>query len=462
MVVYTSWMERRRPSWFGFHSIETKQFRPIFQLKTSSQWPPLYDKNNQINSASQFVPFRLDSSRTIVPLKQRRRCPKSLGWVLGHTPGEPADIAVDPQSQSQCFHVKSDGLDRIDCRAQQQQTLMAPQQWMYILLVYTVALQQVQSIGRSTFSSSRQRRAFSVGSQWTQRPPSERIQSVSTEALQPILSPVILQIRGGASGGLLQSLLDKTKGMGILHNILRSICQNLFDVDVSSSLEKEVKQKSKKSKSKNRSPGKATEETTTPNTGKQRSKKTTSIKSKTSKVATTETAKKSTKKAGPKASKLTNQHLKTTLKSTNPNYRIQQELKSFLKDPPEHLRIKVGKNIRVWIVEMQGVGIYEGELFKLRISFPPNYPTVPPSVYFTGDAIPTHEHVYTNGDICLSLLGKDWRPTMTAQSIAHSILSILGSAHHKSLPMDNAKHAQNKPGQYQQDWVYHDDCKLPV
>ena len=42
---------------------------------------------------------------------------------------------------------------------------------------------------------------------------------------------------------------------------------------------------------------------------------------------------------------------------------------------------------------------------------------------------------------------------MTAQSIAASILSILSSAQSKSIPMDNAKHAQNKPGQYQQDWV---------
>jgi hypothetical protein len=28
--------------------------------------------------------------------------------------------------------------------------------------------------------------------------------------------------------------------------------------------------------------------------------------------------------------------------------------------------------------------------------------------------------------------------------------------------MDNARHAQNKPGEYQKDWVYHDDncwCK---
>ena len=68
-----------------------------------------------------------------------------------------------------------------------------------------------------------------------------------------------------------------------------------------------------------------------------------------------------------------------------------------------------------------------------------------------------HEHVYTNGDICLSLLGKDWRPTMTAQSLVLSIFSILCGARDKSLPMDNAKQAGMKPGQAQDNWVYHDD-----
>jgi ubiquitin-conjugating enzyme E2 W len=152
-------------------------------------------------------------------------------------------------------------------------------------------------------------------------------------------------------------------------------------------------------------------------------------------------------------------HVAQSLKSTNPNYRIQRELKTFLQEPPPNLSVTVGKNIRVWIVTIQGAvnTIYEGETFRLRIQFPAQYPTVPPSVYFLPPHIPIHEHVYSNGDICLSLLGKDWRPTMTAQSIAVSILSILSSAQSKTIPMDNAQHAQNKPGQYQKDWVYHDD-----
>ncbi|KAL7566461.1 hypothetical protein ACA910_000938 [Epithemia clementina (nom. ined.)] len=152
-------------------------------------------------------------------------------------------------------------------------------------------------------------------------------------------------------------------------------------------------------------------------------------------------------------------HLQKDLKANSPNYRIQRELKAFLTDPPPNLKVTVGKNLRVWIVTMKGAKntIYEGETFKLRIAFPAQYPTVPPSVYFLPPNIPVHEHVYTNGDICLSLLGQDWRPTMTAQSIAVSILSILSSAQSKSLPMDNARHALNKPGEYQKDWVYHDD-----
>jgi ubiquitin-conjugating enzyme E2 W len=153
------------------------------------------------------------------------------------------------------------------------------------------------------------------------------------------------------------------------------------------------------------------------------------------------------------------QFLSNNLKSSNPNYRIQRELKAFLSSPPPGLSVKIsGRNVRLWIVTltMPSNTIYAGETYRLRIQFPADYPTSPPSVYFLPPT-PRHEHVYTNGDICLSLLGTDWRPIMTAQSVAQAIMSILCGAQRKSLPMDNARHAGNKPGKKQNDWVYHDD-----
>ncbi len=84
------------------------------------------------------------------------------------------------------------------------------------------------------------------------------------------------------------------------------------------------------------------------------------------------------------------------------------------------------------------------------------YPSKPPSVYFL-KPVPKHMHVYSNGDICLNLLGRDWRPAMTAQMLAVSILSMLSSAKQKTIPQDNAMHADSPPGQQQDNWMYHDD-----
>ncbi len=210
---------------------------------------------------------------------------------------------------------------------------------------------------------------------------------------------------------------------------------------------KKTKKKSKSEKKSSETSGNAKEESTDKKTKKKKPAKK-NASSKKASAATSSSTSSTTKK-----------HLATSIKSTNPNYRIQKELKAFLKSPPDNLSVQVGSNIRLWIVTIVGAKdtIYEGEVFKLRIEFPKDYPTVPPSVYFLKKHMPVHEHVYTNGDICLSLLGNGWRPTMSAQSIAVSILSILSSAQKKCLPMDNANHAGNKPGQYQKDWVYHDD-----
>ena len=72
----------------------------------------------------------------------------------------------------------------------------------------------------------------------------------------------------------------------------------------------------------------------------------------------------------------------------------------------ENMKLAVGSSIRQWIISVVGAEgtIYAGEKYRLKFSFPSDYPFSPPSVYFL-QPIPKHEHVYSNGDICLNLLG---------------------------------------------------------
>lgn len=144
---------------------------------------------------------------------------------------------------------------------------------------------------------------------------------------------------------------------------------------------------------------------------------------------------------------------------TSAALRIQRELLDFQKNPPPNCAVSVREdNMNVWIVTLTGVNgtLFEGEKFKLRFEFPKEYPSRPPSVYFLKPT-PRHVHVYTNGDICLDLLGKGWKPQATARTLAISILSMLSSAKEKGIPPDNCNHADNAPGKPQVGWLYHDD-----
>ena len=156
--------------------------------------------------------------------------------------------------------------------------------------------------------------------------------------------------------------------------------------------------------------------------------------------------------------KNTSSNIGKAVGSTSANNRLQKEIKQFLENPPDNCKLNVGSNIRVWVINIKGSAgtIYAGEEYKLKMVFPKDYPSKPPSVYFLKPC-PRHEHVYSNGDICLNLLGRDWRPTLTAQTLAVSILSMLSSAKEKTLPQDNAMHADSQPGMQQENWMYHDD-----
>jgi len=92
----------------------------------------------------------------------------------------------------------------------------------------------------------------------------------------------------------------------------------------------------------------------------------------------------------------------------------------------------------VWEVTIfgpQGTS-YESGLFRAEMTFPKDYPNMPPKLVFLSDL--WHPNIYTDGKVCISILhapGDDsygyesaeerWRPIHTAESILLSVISML-------------------------------------
>eukprot|EP00967_Tisochrysis_lutea_P082885 scaffold114905_cov32-Tisochrysis_lutea.AAC.1 len=141
--------------------------------------------------------------------------------------------------------------------------------------------------------------------------------------------------------------------------------------------------------------------------------------------------------------------------------RVLRDLRR-LKAAGDELGIKVddAECLTDWVVSMVGANntIYEGELYRLRVRFHPEYPLRPPEVRFMRPA-PVHEHIYSDGKICLNILYSDWDPQMDVKSMCLSLLSMLSSAKKKSRPPDNNQTVVLTQGQQagSMQWDFHDD-----
>ncbi|KAJ3572782.1 hypothetical protein NP233_g2852 [Leucocoprinus birnbaumii] len=82
--------------------------------------------------------------------------------------------------------------------------------------------------------------------------------------------------------------------------------------------------------------------------------------------------------------------------------------------------------------------LYEGGFFKARLTFPEQYPLLPPKMKFISEM--WHPSIYQNGNVCISILhdpGDDqwgyedaserWSPVHTVTSIIMSVISLLSS-----------------------------------
>jgi len=113
----------------------------------------------------------------------------------------------------------------------------------------------------------------------------------------------------------------------------------------------------------------------------------------------------------------------------------------------------------MWYVRFTGAAgsLYAGESYTLRIKFTDDYPMDSPEVTFLMPA-PVHPHIYSNGHICLNILGDDWSPALTVKSICLSLLSMLSSSTEKVLPQDNDRYVsvpRSTPKNTR--FLYHDD-----
>lgn len=67
-------------------------------------------------------------------------------------------------------------------------------------------------------------------------------------------------------------------------------------------------------------------------------------------------------------------------------------------------------DLQEWVFSIEGTGVFEGERFALRFRFPDTYPMDSPEVVFLtvdGWQAPEAGHCYSNGHICLSILGNE-------------------------------------------------------
>jgi len=144
--------------------------------------------------------------------------------------------------------------------------------------------------------------------------------------------------------------------------------------------------------------------------------------------------------------------------------RLQKELQSLVSSPPEGIKISDetcnASDLASWKVDVAGPKetLFEGENFQLSFQFNGKYPFDSPIVTFTGDSIPMHPHVYSNGHICLSILTTDWSPALSVESVCLSILSMLASATEKARPPGDLLYVKTCPKNPKKtSWWYHDD-----
>lgn len=111
--------------------------------------------------------------------------------------------------------------------------------------------------------------------------------------------------------------------------------------------------------------------------------------------------------------------------------RLTQERKSWRKDHPVGFfarptsSLTGSSDIFRWETGIPGKEDtdWEGGVYKVVLKFTDEYPAKPPLCVFQPPIF--HPNVFSNGQICLSILGDGWRPGITVKQILLGIQDLL-------------------------------------
>ncbi|KAI9879956.1 MAG: hypothetical protein M1830_006264 [Pleopsidium flavum] len=99
---------------------------------------------------------------------------------------------------------------------------------------------------------------------------------------------------------------------------------------------------------------------------------------------------------------------------------------------PPGISLVSAEDLKEWKMDIKVLDdnpLYLNKTYRLQFKFSGNYPIEAPEVTFqkTPDRpIPIHPHIYSNGIICLDLLGSQgWSPVQNVESVCMSIQSML-------------------------------------